>query len=356
MKRVIALALFFSLLLLFTVEGVAYNDLERALRQLEIIKKEFRREAEKLRRLYEQEDALKQRKVYLTQLLDSCIEEFSSGIALEVIRGRYITAFEMCRAQEKNIDACLQIMREIKEKWITKCRDVSTQVLDYYYSVAMFNVSRIRDELLETVRELGWFPAALAGASEAEARMFPGTNFSFISGSGKVVREIGEIYFQGWKFVQFDKRTETGVIVQYFPNKINFVNGKYNIAFYFDPKTKHWEVIEVNLAFDAQTEKLLMALGQGVRVLDKEIIYMMDEFLRNTGWGLDLYSTSMELLLKNTTRRLVMESLFEYFAFGNYIAKVRAEEMRRSQPAETERKTAETERKTGTPGQRQKKK
>jgi hypothetical protein len=58
---------------------------------------------------------------------------------------------------------------------------------------------------------------------------------------------------------------------------------------------------------------------------------MLNEFLHNTGWGLDLYLTSEELLLKSNSRRLVMESLFEYFAFDNYIAKVKAEAKRQEQ-------------------------
>jgi hypothetical protein len=361
MKRVIALALFFSLFLLFTVEGFAiYRDFDEMRRYFEILEERRRRQAEleyikKMEELRQQEIALIRQKEHLEQLLNSCTllnKEYSTGIPAEVIRGRYITAFEMCRAQEKDIDTCLQKMQEIKEKWRAKCQNVSAQVLDYYYSLAMLNVAKIQNNLRLSVERSGGSPAYLVGASQAIAQMYPGSNFSLLSGTGKIVQEIGEIHFQGWNFVQYDMKEEAGMIVQFFPNKINFVNGRYNIAFYFNPNTKHWEVVEVNLPFDAQTEKLLMSLGQGVRVLDKEIIYMMDGFLRNTLFGVDLYATSKALLLQNTMRRFIAESLFEYFAFENYIAKVRAEEKRRSKPAEPQ----PTERKTGTTGQKQKKK
>jgi hypothetical protein len=365
MKRVIALVLFFSLFLLLTVEVFAfYSDLERFWREMEILRERWRRQAEleyieKMEQLRQQEKALIRQKEHLEQLINSCSllnEEYSTGIPAEVIRGRYITAFEMCRQQEKNVDACIQKIQEIKEKWKARCQDVSGRVLiDHYYASFMLNVAKMLNDLKRTANKLSVGPysaAALAGANQALAQKYPGSTFSYITGTGKIVVDEGEVYFQGWKFVQLNKREEGGLIVQVFPQKINFVNGRYNIAFYFDPNTKHWEVVEVNLPFDAQTERLLMSLGQGVRVLDKEIIYMLDEFLRNTTFGLDLYVSSKALLLQNAARRLVAESLFEYFTYDNYIAKVRAEEKRRSKPAEPQ----QTERKTGTTGPKQKKK
>jgi hypothetical protein len=299
----------------------------------------------------------------LKQLVNSCTpldEAFASSVAAEVVRGRYITAFETCRGQGMSVDACIQKMQEIRRKWKERCGKVAGMgLVDYYYAKVMVLVEDVLNDLknrrmavLRGIEGSGFEMAALAGASQAIARLYPGSDFSLITGTGKIVTDTGVIYFQGWRFVQFDMRSEAGLVVQYFPNKINYTSGRYNIAFYLDPRTKEWEVVEVNLPFDAHTEKLLMSLGQGVRVSDREIIYMLNEFLHNTGWGLDLFTTSEELLLRSNTRRFIMESLFEYFAFDNYIAKVRAEEKRRSKPAAPQ----PTERKTGMTGQKQKKK
>jgi hypothetical protein len=58
---------------------------------------------------------------------------------------------------------------------------------------------------------------------------------------------------------------------------------------------------------------------------------MMNDFLHNTTFGLDLFTTSEELLLRNEARRLVMENLFEYFAYDTYIKKVVAGEAKQKQ-------------------------
>jgi hypothetical protein len=49
------------------------------------------------------------------------------------------------------------------------------------------------------------------------------------------------------------------------------------------------------------------------------------------------------LLTQSSVRENVLKAMVEYFTFDNYIAKVRAEEKRRSKPAEPQ----PTERKTG---------
>jgi hypothetical protein len=338
-KALFILPLSFILAVNAVNESFAFKDLEQMKRELEIMKKQAILEYnyQKMRR--EEAEQLKQQ-VNSCSLLN---EEYASGIASEVVRGRYITAFEMCRKEEKSVDVCIQKIKEIKEKWKAKCQDVESKALiDYYYARAMDTVNNVLNYLQQTkARALGSLRdgygygsvagAALSGASQAIAQMYPGSQFSLLTGTGKIVMDAGEIYFQGWNFVQFDMRAEGGLIMQVFPNKINFVNNKYNIAFYFEPDKKEWEVVEVNLPFDAQTEKLLMSLGQGVRVLDKEIIFMMNDFLHNTTFGLDLYVTSKELLLRNESRRLLMENLFEYFAYDTYIKKVVAGEAKQKQ-------------------------
>jgi len=330
MKQLMAFLLLLSsfFTVFFTVnKSFARDDWQQMREALQNMKQELM-----IRQLQQKEEELR-------QLVNSCSplnEEYASGIAAEVIRGRYISAFELCREQEKNVDVCIQKIQEIRRKWKERCQGVAGMgLVDYYYTKAMMVVDEIQNYLknsrLRVLRDAGgrgYETAVLSGASKAISDIYPGSVFSLITGTGKMVIEAGEIHFQGWNFVQFDMKVKGGMIVQFFPNKINYVNGKYNVAFYFDPKTKEWEVVEVNLPFDAQTEKLLMSLGQGVRVLDKEIIYIMNDFLHNTAFGVDLYVTSEELLLKNNSRKLVIESLFEYFAFDNYIAKIKAEAKR----------------------------
>jgi hypothetical protein len=352
----------FSLLLIFAVlVSVVFADEEddfvNALRQKREKEQKFSgkqgiTEAE-YRKI--QQEVQQERAERFRQLINSCSNlnnEFASEIASEVIHGRYITALELCRKQEKSVNVCRQKIQEIKERWKAKCQNISGQVLiDYYYAEATDIVYKTLNYLRSMRAQVGVYGpyagAALSGASAAISQMYPGSQFSLITGTGKIATEAGDIYFQGWNFVEFDMRDEGGLIVQVFPNKLNYTNGKYNIAFYFDPNTNHWEVVEVNLTFDAQTEKLLMSLGQGARVLDKEIIYMMDEFLHNTVFGLDLYVTSQKLLLKNDARRKIIENLFEYYAYDAYLKKVVADEARLKQQEE-EQKTKKREKNKGT--------
>jgi hypothetical protein len=272
-------------------------------------------------------------------IVESCLTHNNDVIKLNVQYGRYITAFELCRKQGGGVDECIERIRKAKEEWRDSCREPYQSVRLFYYK-ELANAEKARLELRRwTVREntCDRVPIYLRDSCRgAEGVMYmelnrwlsqayPGSQFNLITGSGSIVLEDGVVYFQGWQFVQREFKMPGGLIVQIFPNKINLVSGAYNIAVVVGEAAegKKWEVIEFNLPFDAGTEKQFIALNKGVRLTNKEIIQMVDEYLKNTVWEADLIATLKNLLLNGRERAFFMESLIEYYAFDNYIKMVK---------------------------------
>jgi len=280
-------------------------------------------------------------------IVKSCLAHNNDVIKLNVQYGRYITAFEVCRKQGGGVDECIERIRKAKEEWRDSCKEPYQSVRLFYYK-ELANAEKARLELRRwTVREntCDRLPVYLRdscrgaeGVRYMELNRFllqayPGSQFNLLTGTGSIVLEDGVVYFQGWQFVQREFKMPGGLIVQIFPNKINLVSGAYNIAVVVEgaAEGKKWEVIEFNLPFDAGTEKQLVALNRGVRLTNKEIIQMVDEYLKNTVWEADLIATFKNLLLNGRERAFFMESLIEYYAFDNYIKMVRQMEERQKE-------------------------
>jgi hypothetical protein len=104
-----------------------------------------------------------------------------------------------------------------------------------------------------------------------------------------------------------------------------------------------WNVIEFNLPFDSQTEKQFLALGRGVRLTNKEIIDMVDKYLKDTVWEADLGGTFEKLLLDGRERAFFMESLLEYYAYDNYLQKVKAEAEKQEKALQEKQKEQPTQ-------------
>jgi hypothetical protein len=270
-------------------------------------------------------------------IVKSCLAHNNDVIKLNVQYGRYITAFELCRKQGGGVDECIERIRKAKEEWRDSCREPYQSVRLFYYK-ELANAEKARLELRRwTVREntCDRVPIYLRDSCRgAEGVMYvelnrwlsqayPGSQFNLITGSGSIVLEDGVVYFQGWQFVQREFKMPGGLNVQIFPNKINLTSGAYNIAVVVGEEGKKWQIIEFNLPFDAGTEKQFVALNRGVRLTNKEIIQMVDEYLKNTVWEADLITTFKNLLLNGRERAFFMESLIEYYAFDNYIKMVK---------------------------------
>jgi hypothetical protein len=254
-------------------------------------------------------------------------------ITEEVIHGRLITAFELCRKQGIGIEECVERIQKIKEKWKQRCGEDGAWVIRYHYNQMMKWVKEIEAKLKNTadpyvynrmspIERMAYFE----NLNKGFAGLFPGSQFSFQTGTGKVVLGNGEMYFQGWRWVQLNMWHNSGVLIQVFPKRIDWVMGRYNISIYFENEPKpRWELIDFNLPFDMQSEKILLTLGQGVRISEKEIIRLVDIFLHDTIWGFDVVSHFPSLLTQRELREAILKNMVEYFTYDNYIAKVRAE-------------------------------
>ena len=284
---------------------------------------------------------------------------YENEIVAHIIHGRLITAFELCRKQGGGVEECIEKIKETREKWRKRCGKDSAYNISYRYKKIVKGVKEVEawlksiptpseNRLMSPIARMAYFQSL----NRNFAQLYPGSQFSFESGTGKVVLGGAEIYFQGWKWIQTNIYGDGGIITQVFPLRINWVMDRYNISIFIEPESLRWELIDFNLPFDMQTEKILLALNQGVRVTEKEIIRLADIFLHDTTWGLELKWFFPILLLSRELREDFLKAMVEYFTFDNYIAKVRAEEKRRSKPAEPQ----QTERKTGTTGPKQKKK
>jgi hypothetical protein len=261
-------------------------------------------------------------------------------ITKNVINGRLISAFELCRKQGSGIEECVERIQKIREKWRQRgCGEDSAWIIRYHYNRAVARVKEIETKLRNTAdpheyRLMGSIArmAYFESLNQGFAKLFPGSQFSFQSGSGKVVLGVGEIYFQGWRWVQFNVWHESGVQIQTFPGRINWVMDRYNISVYLETEPKpRWEVIDFNLPFDLQSEKVLLALGQGVRVSEREIIRLVDIFLHDTVWGLDVIAIFPPLLTQRDIKEDFLKAMVEYFTYDNYITKVKTEAKRQEQ-------------------------
>jgi hypothetical protein len=252
----------------------------------------------------------------------------------QTIHGRLIRAFELCRKQGGGVKECAERIQKIREKWKEKgCVEDSAWILSYYYNKAVAKVKKmetwLRNLYEQNAHKLSDPVAAsyyFAGMSRGLKNLYPGSEFGFTTGTGRLVLEDGEIYFQGWRWRQFNVWREGGILIQTFPGRINFVMDRYNISVYLETEPEHrWEVIDFNLPFDMQSEKILVSLGQGVRISDREIIRLVNIFLHDTVWGVDVVTFFPHLLTKRDLREDFLKAMVEYFTYDNYIAKVRAE-------------------------------
>jgi hypothetical protein len=250
---------------------------------------------------------------------------------LNVQYGRYITAFNLCRKQGGGIDECIERVKKVKEEWRNRCKDPH-QSLSLFYFKELARVEQVRQKLQSMIPMGGCFGEGVAGLAAAQtcafmsqrvAEWFPGSQFNIASGTGTIVLGDGVIYYQGWQFIQREIKGGSGLIVQIFPQKINLTSGAYNIAAVFNGGK--WNVIEFNLPFDSQTEKQFLALGKGVRLTNKEIIDIVDRYLKDTVWEANLLETFQKILVSGRERAFLMESLLEYYAYDNYLQKVKAD-------------------------------
>jgi hypothetical protein len=260
---------------------------------------------------------------------------YGNEMEAHVIHGKLISAFEWCRKQGWGIDECVEKIKKIQEDWRKRCSKDSAYNISHSYKRAVEIVKKIEAQLKDTVGQdvelmkpierLAYFQSL----NKNFAQLFPGSEFSFQSGTGKVVLAGGETYFQNWRWIQTNIWSEGGILIQAFPKRITWVMDRYNISIFLDPETLHWELIDFNLPFDMQSEKILLTLGQGVRVTEREIIRLADIFLHDTTWGLELNWFFPTLLLNREVREDFLKAMVEYFTFDNYIAKVRAEGKRK---------------------------
>jgi hypothetical protein len=266
------------------------------------------------------------------EMLKNCLNHNNDTKTLNVQYGRYITAFNFCRKQGGGIEECIERVRKTKEEWRNRCKDPH-QSLSLFYFKELARIEQVKQKLYSMIPMYGCGGGSgLVGLSQAQvcafmnqqiAGMFPGSNFNIATGTGTIVLGDGVVHYQGWQFIQHETRRPGGLIVQIFPQKINVISGAYNISAVFNGGK--WNVIEFNLPFDSQTEKQFLALGKGVRLTNKEIIDMVDRYLKDTVWEADLLETFQKLLLDGRERSFFMESLLEYYAYDNYLQKVKAE-------------------------------
>jgi len=261
---------------------------------------------------------------------------YENEMVAHVIQGKLISAFEWCRKQGLGIDECVVKIKKIQEDWRKRCSKDSAYNISQRYRKAVAIVKKIEAQLKNTVvqgqkvEQMG--PIERLAYFESLNKNFAqltGSQFSFQSGTGKVILLGGETYFQNWRWIQTNIWEEGGILIQVFPRRISWVMDRYNISIFIEPETLHWELIDFNLPFDMQSEKILLPLGQGVRVTEREIIRLADIFLHDTTWGLELEWFFPALLLNREVREDFLKAMVEYFTYDSYIAKVRAEGRRK---------------------------
>jgi len=318
MKRVWGFFLSLFLIFLFSVgAGVALDD--DTLRALGISPEKFKQS------MKEREEKKKQ------------CSSFEDKFVESVIYGKQITAFEMCRKQGLSVDECIQRISSISEKWKQECSEfIGSDLKDFYLaSLLVVNMVKATNKSLVDEKKLAQMSPMrragyLEGLNKYLAQFQPGSTFSFITGTGKVVFEQGEVHFQNWEWTQYSLIQDRGITIHMFPKRIDITLGRNAIAFHL-PKLENnfeWELMDFNLPFDMQTERLLLALNKGVRITEKEIIRLADIFLKNTAWSINIMDVSKDLLASQDTRRAFVEGMVEFYAYDNYIRKAKAETMR----------------------------
>jgi hypothetical protein len=346
----------FSLLLIFAVlvsvvfadeEDDFLNDLRRA-RERQHQEREaaerldaFKRRDVNMILIYSYKDAIKA--LEQAQETNKQCLQYDDELMLQVSYGRYISAFEVCKKQGKGTQECVQRVQEAKERWRQRCNKNLDATLWLSYYKTRLKAEEIKVNLkksLEAAPVYHSFGGGLSALAQREvyaflnqqiSNQFPGSVFDLKSGTGHLVVPGATLHYQGWIFIRGDFPTPSGLLVQVFDNRMNFVAGNYNIAVNLNPK-QGWEIVEFNLPFDSQTEQVLNTLsGRGVRLTNKEIIDLVNAYLHDTVWEVDLILTFQKLLLEAKERRFFIESLLEYFAYDTYLKKVVAEETRQKQ-------------------------
>jgi hypothetical protein len=284
------------------------------------------------------------------EMLRNCLNYNNDTIMLNVQYGRYITAFNLCMGQGGSIEECIEKVRKSKEEWRNRCKDPQHS-LSLFYFKELARVEQVRQTLKRFIPMYGCGGGSgLVGLAQAQicasmnqmiAGQYPGSNFNLATGTGAIVLGDGVIYYQGWQFIQREIKGPSGLVVQIFPQKINVTSGAYNIAAVFNGGK--WNMIEFNLPFDSQTEKQFLALGKGVRLTNKEIIDMVDKYLKDTVWEADLGGTFEKLLVDGRERAFFMESLLEYYAYDNYLQKVKADAERQEKALQEKQKEQPTQ-------------
>ena len=279
------------------------------------------------------------------EIIQQCLQH-DDELMLQVQYGRYISAFEICRRQGKGTQECIQKVYEAKEKWRQRCNknvDVELRLLYYRLNLGAEEIKTdLKKRFVENNKDLFYqyqYGSGLVALAAREiyafynqliSRQYPGSQFDLKTGTGHLVIPGATLYYQGWTFIRGDYPTPRGVLVQVFKNRMNFAAGNYNIAVNLDAN-RGWEIVEFNLPFDSQTEQILLSFGRGVRLTNKEIIDLVNGYLHDTVWEVDLPLTFQKLLLEAAERRFFFESLVEYYAYDTYLKKVIAEEERLKQ-------------------------
>jgi hypothetical protein len=319
MKRVWVLFWSLFLIFLFSVETVAALD-EDTLRRLGL-------SPEKI------EQSVKEREEKKKQC-----SSFEDKFVEKVLYGKRITAFELCRKQGGSVDECIQKISSISETWKQECAEFIASDLKGFYlaSLLIVNFIKAKNESLVDKAELAKKDPIermfyLEALNKYFAQLQPGSTFSFTTGTGKVVFEGGEVHFQNWKWTQYSFMDDRGITIHVFPNRVDLTLARNSISFYLsklEPQQFEWELIDFSLPFDMQTEQIFLTLNKGVRITEKEIIRLADNFLKNTAWSLNIMDVSKKLLVEHSTRRAFVESMIEFYAYDNYIKKAKAETTR----------------------------
>jgi len=279
------------------------------------------------------------------EIIQQCLQH-DDELMLQVQYGRYISAFEICRRQGKGTQECIQKVYEAKEKWRQRCnKNVDVELRLLYYRTRL-NAEEIKVGLkknIEATPSLQYYRYGGGGGlgalvarevfaflNQQLSKQYPGSQFDLKTGTGYLVIPGATLYYHGWIFIRGDYSTPRGVLIQVFDNRMNFAAGNYNIAVNLDAN-RGWEIVEFNLPFDSQTEQILLSFGRGVRLTNKEIIDLVNRYLHDTVWEVDLPLTFQKLLLEAAERRFFFESLVEYYAYDTYLKMVVAEEERLKQ-------------------------
>jgi hypothetical protein len=354
-----SMILFLSLfaVLLMCGSGFSADLSEPPLRGKELLRKLKEDEMRMKRDIREGRSPFRLESLYRSQLdylnkvvpdvVRKCLDNGNDTLMALVQYGRYISAFEFCRKQGGGVDECIERVKKAKEEWRSRCQEPYLSLRLFYYK-EIVRAEDVQIRLKGLTRGLdvcyGGGLCELATAqlyadmSQRISQWFPGSQFNLRTGTGSIVLGDGVIYYQDWQFIQREFKGPGGLVVQIFPQKINMVNGAYYITIAVEsPEVvragKTWEVVDFNLPFDAKTERQFIALNKGVDfkgvdLTNREIIQMVDGYLKNTAWEADLLGTFQKLLLGGRERTLFMESLIEYYAFDNYIKMVKTRQMK----------------------------